>query len=151
VVFYANAGVHRVRTSGGPVELLHPTIGTSGIEWSPDSRTIAYITAPARGERTRHLAVVTPGAATRRFQLPPAMTGGFRFTADGAGIVYGERNDGTTLIHVQPVDGSPPRVTASAALDLDGQLSRDGSKVAVMRQRVDSDVVLLRDRVARGQ
>jgi hypothetical protein len=34
---------------------------------------------------------------------------------------------------------------ASADVNLDGRLSPVGSKVAVMRQRVDSDVVLLRD------
>ena len=151
VVFYASTGVHRVRTSGGVVEMLHPRIGTSGLFWSPDSRTIAFIASPAPGERIRQLTVITPGAATRRFQLAPEMTGAFRFTPDGSAIVYGERKDGTTVMHIQPLDGSPSRVSESADLDLDGQVSPDGSKVAVMRQRVDSDVVLLRDGAARGR
>ena len=151
VVFYASTGVHRVRTSGGVVEMLHPRIGTSGLFWSPDSRTIAFIGLPAPGERTRHLTVIAPGAATQMFQVAPEMTGAFRFTSDGSAIVYGERKDGTTVMHIQPLDGSPSRVSESADLDLDGQVSPDGSKVAVMRQRVDSDVVLLRDGAARGR
>jgi hypothetical protein len=40
---------------------------------------------------------------------------------------------------------------ASAGVDLDGRMSPDGSKVGVMRTRVDSDVVLLRDGVAAGR
>ena len=54
-------------------------------------------------------------------------------------------------MHIQPLDGSPSRLGESADLDLDGRVSPDGSKVAVMRQRVDSDVVLLRDGAARGR
>ena len=38
---------------------------------------------------------------------------------------------------------------ASADINFDGRLSPDGSKIAVIRQRVDSDVVLLRDGAAR--
>jgi Tol biopolymer transport system component len=145
VVFYAPRGVHRVRTSGGAVEMLDPRVGTSGLEWSPDSKTIAFIATRTAGERTRHLAVVTPGAATRRFDLPSEFTGSFRFTPDGSAIVYGTRKDDTTDIRIQPLDGSARRVMALAEVNVDGRLSRDGSRIAVMRQRVDSDVVLLRD------
>jgi hypothetical protein len=52
---------------------------------------------------------------------------------------------------MQPLDGSAPRVMASAEVNFEGRLSPDGSKVAVMRQRVDSDVVLLRDGAAHGR
>jgi len=151
VAFRASTGIHRVRTGGGAAEMLHPSIGNSEIVWSHDSKSLAFIQSPAQGERSRHLVVITPGAATRRFPLPPEITGGFRFTPDGSAIVYGERKDQTTRMHTQPLDGSPSRVSESADLDLDGRLSPDGSKVAVMRQRVDSDVVLLRDGAARGR
>jgi eukaryotic-like serine/threonine-protein kinase len=151
VVFRASTGIHRVRTGGGAVEMLHPNIGNSGIVWSHDSKSIAFISFPAMGERTRHLVVITPGAATRRFQLPTEITGGFRFTPDGSAIVYGARKDGTTDIRIQPLDGSAPRLMASAEVNFDGRLSPDGSKVGVIRQRVDSDVVLLRDGAASGR
>jgi Tol biopolymer transport system component len=148
VAFYASTGVHRVRPSGGAVEMLHPRIGNGGLKWSPDSKRIAFIPLPAPGERTRHLAVITPGAATRRFELPTQLTGGFRFTPDGSAIAFGVRKDGTTSVHIQPLDGSAPRVMASAEGNLEGRLSPDGSKVAMISQRVDSDVVLLRDGAA---
>ena len=149
VVFYATTGVHRVRTNGGAVEMLHPRIGTSGLEWSPDSKTVAFISSPATGERTRRLTVITPGAATRTFGLPTEFTGNFRFTPDGSTIAYPVRKDGGTSIQIQPLDGSAPRLMASADINFDGRVSPDGSKIAVLRQRVDSDVVLLRDGAAR--
>ena len=42
-------GVHRVQTGGGAVEMLHPSIGTSGIVWSHDSKSIAFIVNPCEG------------------------------------------------------------------------------------------------------
>jgi len=151
VAFRASTGIHRVRTGGGAVEMLHPSIGNSDVVWSHDSKSVAFIASPAKGERTRHVVVITPGATTRRFPLLGEVAGGLRFTPDGAAIVYPVRKDGGASIQIQPLNGSAPRVMASAEINFDGQLSPDGSKVAVMHQRVDSDVVLLRDGAASGR
>ena len=151
VVFYASTGVYRVRTSGGAAEMLHSSAGTSGLHWSPDSKVIAFIPFPAKGERTRHVAVITPGAGTRTFDLPIEFTGDLNFTREGGAIAYLLRSDGRTSIQIQPLDGSAPRVMASGEVNFEGRLSPDGSKVAVMRQRVDSDVVLLRDGAAHAR
>ena len=148
VVFYASTGLHRVRTSGGAAEMLDPRVGTSGLLWSPDSKAIAFVPVLAKGARTRHLAVITPGAGTRTFDLPGEFTGDLAFTPAGGAIAYLLRHDGRTSIRIQPLDGSAPRVMALGEINFDGRLSPDGSKVAVMRQRLDSDVMLLRDGAA---
>jgi Tol biopolymer transport system component len=75
--------------------------------------------------------------------------GGIRFTPDGTAAAYLARTDGTDSIHIQPLDGSAPRVIISANEGLGAfRWSPDGSKLAVERQRVDSDVVLLRNAAA---
>ena len=94
----------------------------------------------------RKLVLITPEASTRRMLDAPANAlGGIRFTPDGS-IAYVERKDRTDNIYIQPPDGSAPRLIMSSDDGL-GQFkwSPDRSKIVVTRQRVDSDVVLLRD------
>ena len=57
------------------------------------------------------------------------------------------RKDNADNIQIEPLDGSPSRlVTAFAGGRIVGfRWSPDGSKLAIQRQRRDSDVVLLRD------
>jgi Tol biopolymer transport system component len=38
VAFFNATGLHRVRTSGGPVDKLDPTVGIANIAWSPDNK-----------------------------------------------------------------------------------------------------------------
>ena len=154
VAFYGSKGIHRVRTNGGPVEMIDPTVGFSNIAWSPDSKTVAFIAVRAMDGRglVRKLVLITPGASTRRMLDASAdAVGNIRFTADGSAVSYVTSKDGTDNIHVQPLDGSAPRVMAASGQGLGGRPSPDGSKLAVVRQRVDSDVVLLRDGEAHGR
>ena len=148
VAFLAPAGIHRVRPSGGPVELLYPMVAQANLAWSPDSKTIALVgqvRASGGSGSGRKLALVSPGASTRLLDLAADSQAAVRFTPDGSAVTYLVRKDGTTNILFQPLDGSAPRVTPSSADDFYGLRSPDGSQIAISRQRVDSDVVLLRD------
>jgi Tol biopolymer transport system component len=147
VVFFAPTGLHRVPASGGPVESLYPTIGIGNLVWSPDSTKVAFVTSVRGADNRgplRKLVLITPGEPTRLFEMAADAGVTIRFTPDGSGVSYAVREKGTTTIHIQPIDGSAARRTASDQ-DLSGRLSPDGSTVAIARQRVDSDVVLLRD------
>ena len=151
VAFPATAGLHRVATSGGPVELLNPRVGIANFAWSPDGKTLAFVTSirsPDGRGSVRKVALVTPGSGTRLLDLAADSAASVAFATDGSSVAV--RKQGTNEIHILPIDGSAPRVTSTSDVDFDGRRSPDGSKVAVLRQRVDSDVVLLRDRAARG-
>lgn len=150
VVFFAPTGLHRVPASGGPVESLYPTIGIGNLVCSPDRTKVAFVTS-VRGADNRgplRQLVLTPGEPTRLFEMAADAGVTLRFTPDGSGVSYAVREKGTTTIHIQPFDGSVTRRTASDQ-DLSGRLSPGGSTVAIARHRVDSDVVLLRDREPR--
>ena len=150
VAFMSASGLSRVPTSGGPAELLDSRLGTGTPAWSPDSSTVVTLTrVPAADGRfgARTLALVSPGAPTR--DLDAAADADLRgFTPDGSAVSYLARKGGVVSLFVQPLDGSPPRVMAAPAA---GRVSPDGSKIAVLRTRTDSDVVLLRDGAAPGR
>jgi Tol biopolymer transport system component len=80
--------------------------------------------------------------------LPPATTGDFSFTPDASAITYLARKGGAVNRHIQPLDGSPARVTAASNDDVGAEVSPDGSQIAYRRGRTESDVVLLRDGAA---
>ena len=150
VAFQTSGGLHRVRLTGGPVESLNPAVGISNLAWSPDGKTVAVMTAvrpKEGGPFARQLVLVTPGASTNKvLDVPAGAAGVCRFTPDGSAIAYLVRRDGKESIQIHPLDGSTPREMVFSGDPL-GQFrwSPDGSTLAVVRQRVDSDVVLLRD------
>lgn len=134
----------RVRTSGGPIELLHPTPAVDVPVWSPDGRTIAILASLEGRAVGRKIVLVSPGAPTRYLDAA-ADADNLRFTPDGSAVSYLARKAGTMSIHVQPLDGSAPRLMAAPDDAANAQVSPDGSQIAVLRSRNDSDVVLLRD------
>ena len=94
----------------------------------------------------RRLVIITPRSSTRRLVDAAADAGGrVTFTPDGSAVSYVTRKEGTANVYIQPIDGSAPRVMVSPDEAPEGRPSPDGSKLAVMHQRVDSDVMLLRD------
>jgi len=149
VAFMANGQIFRMRSSGGRAESLAPVVSLSNIDWSPDSTRLAAMTAiPAKdGGVTRTLMLITPGVVNPRLLGAADAVGTIRFTTDGSAVAYRARQHGIDTIQIQPLDGSPPRefMTFSGATVGTFRWSPDGSKLAVGRQRVDSDVVLLRD------
>jgi Tol biopolymer transport system component len=150
LAFQASSQIFRVRTSGGPAELLVATPSISNIDWSRDGKRIAMMSMirAKDGHLTRTLMLITPGASSPRLlDVPDEATGQIAFTPDSSAIAYRVRIHGTDSIHVQPLDGSPPHALMTFSGDAIGRFrwSPDGSKLAVVRQRSDSDVVLLLD------
>jgi hypothetical protein len=99
------------------------------------------------GGLTRTLMLITPGVANPRLLEAAEAIGPIRFTPDGSAVAYRVREHGVDSIQIHPLDGSPRRelMRFSGATVGAFRWSPDGSKLAVGRQRVDSDVVLLRD------
>ena len=149
VAFMAEGQIFRVRTSGGAAESLAPTVSLSNVDWSPDSKLLAVMTAMQAkdGGLTRTLMLITPGVAAPRLLAAADAVGVIRFTPDGSAVAYRVRQHGIDSIQMQPLDGSPRRELMTFSGETVGAFrwSPDGSKLAVGRQRVDSDVVLLRD------
>jgi eukaryotic-like serine/threonine-protein kinase len=149
LAFMAESTIFRMRTSGGSVESLAPMVSLGNIDWSPDGKLLAVMTAMRAkdGGLTRMLQLITPGVATPRLLEAADAIGAIRFTLDGAAVAYRVREHGADSIQIQPLDGSPRRelMRFSGAAVANFRWSPDGSKLAVGRQRVDSDVVLLRD------
>jgi len=149
LAFQTSSQIFRMRTSGGPTELLAPRPSISNLDWSPDGSHVAFLAIwPTGGRLSRALMILTPGeSGPRLIEVPDEQTGSIAFTPDGSGIAYIVRRNGTDSIQVQPLDGSPPRtfMTLAGAGLSRFRWSPDGSKLAGIRQRTDSDVVLLRD------
>ena len=150
VAFFTETGLNRVRAGGGAVETLATGIAASRIVWSSDGAAIAFIAGvPAPdGRIVNKLTILRPGTSSRRdIDVPPAASD-LSFTPDGAAITYLARKGGAVSRHIYPLDGSPPRVTAASNDDVGGVVSPDGSQIAFLRGRTDSDVVLVRDGAA---
>ena len=96
----------------------------------------------------RKLVLITLATSDRKVLAGAEFSAGeIRFTPDGAGVAYSARANGADNVRIQPLDGSAPRMMTAFS---NGRVVRfrwspDGSKLAVLRERVESDVVLLRD------
>jgi Tol biopolymer transport system component len=151
VAFTSATGLARVPAGGGPVEPLDASVIVSNTAWSPDSRSIAAVSAVSSGGGVRsRIVIVTPGAPTRHLDAPGG-AGDIAFTPDGSAVSYLARKGGTLSRFIQPLDGSAPSVTTAPGDALGARVSPDGSQVALRRTQVDSDVVLLRDGAAPGR
>lgn len=115
---------------------------------SPDGRTAAIATVNHAGNHEIMLALVATDTGTvqqRKFERDP-MTMTLRFTPDGKAVVYPIHENGVDNLWRQPLDGSPGRAITSFTSEniLDFHWSFDGSKVAMVRGHIESNVVLLR-------
>ncbi|HSS96613.1 MAG TPA: hypothetical protein VLK33_06280, partial [Terriglobales bacterium] len=74
--------------------------------------------------------------------------GYIRFSRDGKGIVYPVSDHGVENLWLQSMDGSKGRQLTNFTGEQIGNgyhWSPDGSKLAVIRGHLDSDVILIRD------
>jgi Tol biopolymer transport system component len=150
VAFQGATRTFRVPRNGGAAEVVNATTPISNVAFSPDGRSAAIVTAirAQDGKVERQLIVVRPGSPERKVLAANADAAGeIRFTPDGSAIAYSARVNGADDIRVQPLDGAPPHAITSFA---NGRIVRfrwspDGSQLAILRERTDSDVVLLRD------
>ena len=157
VVYYRSPAIERIPLKGGTPQSLGNFVLQSGIAYSPDGRTIAFIElvrspqlpAPAR----RMLVLLTPGSAPRLLDTDQDFAGGsLRFAPGGSAVAYAVKYKAGAQLVVQPLDDGPERTLATFA---SGQIlafawSPDARALAVTRGYSDSDVVLLTD-AARGQ
>jgi len=148
VAFNSSTQTHSVKRSGGDTVLLSKTPPLSNVTFSPDGNWAVLMAALAMraGRLERKLLLTTPDGSTRKL-LDIDAGRIIRFAPDGSGLADIVRENGADNIRIQPLDGSPSRrITAFTTGRIAGfRWSPDGSKLAVQRQRRDSDVVLLRD------
>jgi Tol biopolymer transport system component/predicted Ser/Thr protein kinase len=152
LAFQGATRTFRVPMSGGKEEVLTPMVPISSVALSPDGRSVAVIAgirAAGGGRVERKIVIVTPaGSGERMLDASAEFAGGnLRFVPDGSAVAYSVRVNGADNIRVQPLDGAAPRVITAFS---DRRIahfrwSPDGSKLAVLRERSDSDVVVLRD------
>jgi Tol biopolymer transport system component len=87
-------------------------------------------------------------AASTRFLVPrPDFAEPLSFTPDGTAVTYNIVEDGVGNVWEQPLAGSPGHRLTNFTSDRirTFRFSPDGKSLAVARQHIVSDVVLLRD------
>lgn len=141
---YSHDGVSRsticVRPVGGGAERLLTPGEHSDFEpvWSPDGRWIAFLRQQERG-RLLILVVSTGAPPEERRVAEVAARGAIDWTADGKGILAGDRDDASSplaIFHIDVQDGrkrqltTPPRGTHG---DTHPRVSPDGQRFVFSR------------------
>jgi len=148
VAFHAATQTYSVPRNGGATVLLSKTTPFSNVAFSPDGKWAAVRAALSvrAGVLERTLMLTAPDGSSQKL-LDVAGGGVIRFTLDGSGLAYVVGKNNADNIQIERLDGSSSRlITAFTSGRIAGfRWSPDGSKLAVQRQRRDSDVVLLRD------
>jgi serine/threonine protein kinase/WD40 repeat protein len=155
-----NYQVYRVPTEGGTPELLNASVlengfvATGGGNLSADGRWLPVILTkidPKTQEDIHSLALIdvlaNTASAIRVFPSQTTITFPLVFTPDGKNVGYRVVDNGTDNIWMQPVDGSKGRQVTNFTTDHIRRFawSPDGKMLAVVRQHLVSDVVLLRE------
>jgi len=140
----------KVPRSGGQSQKVSSLPVSGSLDLSPDGKTLVFPTLEHVGDHKPHMALVDANSGQTikllDFERPP--NGYCRFSRDGKGIVYPLSEHGVDNLWLQPVDGSKGRQLTNFTSEQIGNgfhWSPDGSKLAVIRGHLDSDVVLIRD------
>ena len=126
---------------------------SGGITLSSDGKMLAYVVEivnPETQSGQEKLAVLDLGdrSAPRLLEVDPHITtGGLQFTPDGKGLAYPVTQNGVDNLVIQPLDGSPRKqITNFTSEHINNlQWSPDGKNLGVLRNRSESDVVLLQE------
>jgi len=145
---YAASHMMRVPIDGGAAQQV-TDLPQNLYDISPDGKTAASATVNHAGNHELMLALVATDTGVvqqRKFERAPMMMI-LRFTPDGKAVVYTIHENGVDNLWQQPLDGSPGRQITSFKSEsiLDFHWSFDGSKLAMVRGHIDSNVVLLRN------
>lgn len=145
---YAASHMMRVPIDGGTAQPV-TDLPQNLYDISPDGKTAVSATVNHAGghELTLTLVATDTGVVQqRKFERDPMMMI-LRFAPDGKAVVYPVHEGGFDNLWRQPLDGSPGRQITSFKSEniLDFHWSFDGSKLAMVRGHIDSNVVLLRD------
>ncbi len=153
-VFYINAAIgsklFKVPIEGGASQKVSDQLVGTHVAISPDGKIAAFGTFDHLGDHQVKLALVPtdPGPVKLiPFERLPSQ-GPIQFSRDGQAVIYPVRDAGIDNLWQQPLDGSPGTHLTSFDSEHIGDSfgwSFDGSKLAVVRGHVDSDVVLIRD------
>jgi len=153
-VFYidneAGNSLMKVSRNGGEPQKVSSLPVVGNLDISPDGKTLMFPTLEHVGDHKPRLALVDAGGGQTiklvDFERPP--NGYSRFSRDGRGIVYVVSERGIENLWLQPLDGSKGKQLTNFTSEEIGKSfhwSPDGSKLAVIRGHLDSDVVLIRD------
>jgi serine/threonine protein kinase len=156
--------IRRVSIDGGAVEdvpgstIPNSIYGGFAAHIAPDGSKIAFVMTEASqaqvvtGGMDEKIALVSLDPASKgahQFLTPnPHITGSVHFTPDGKSLAYAVRENGIDNIWIQPIAGGPGHYITKFPSDQSRggfAWSPDGKTLAILRGRLDSDVVLLRD------
>ena len=147
----------RVPLDGGTPETLpgtsipHGYIVTNNLDFSPDGKSVAFLFELGETNPAHKIAVVPldagPQPQVHMLDPHPAVSTAVRFTPDGKAFVYAIIQNGVGNLWLQPIDGSPGHQITNFTNDqiANFRWSPDGKTLAVLGQRTEGDVVLLRE------
>jgi Tol biopolymer transport system component len=166
-VYYNIGGtnrINRVSIDGGKpeavpgVDVPGAIFGSPYFDISPDGKTLAFLAtiSPRPGAEPQQKIVLValdggPQPSRRMLEPNPLMSKPLVFSPDGKSVVYGIRENGVDNLWLQPIDGAGPvgggrRLTNFSADEIRWYAySPDGKTIGVLRNRPESDVVLLRE------
>jgi len=165
-VYYENLDsfqIKQVAVDGGTPELVPGSALSGGLVATPppgvsaDGKLLAFLATSNDQKTPVGKIVLVPLHAGPKVQvrfLDPdhriaqsTRRTDIKFTPNGKAVVYVIRENGTDNLWVQPLDGSPGHQITNFPADVIQafQYSLDGKSLAVMRTRVESDIVLLHD------
>ncbi len=156
---FARTRIMRIPLDGGSPALVEGSdipngFVVGGANFSPDGKwlpEVASTTDPATQVFTSRIALIDVNAksvASTKFLVPrPEIAYPIAFAPDGKAVAYSIVENGVGNIWAQPLDGSAGHRLTNFATDQIGgfYFSPDGKSLAVGRQHVVSDAVLLRD------
>lgn len=145
---HAASHMMRVPIDGGTAQVV-TDLPLHSYDISPDGKTAASATVNHAGNHKLMLALAATDTGVmqlRKFERDPMMRI-LRFTPDGKAVVYPIHENSVDNLWRQPLDGSPGRQITSFKSEsiLDFHWSFDGSKLAMVRGHIESNVVLLRN------
>jgi eukaryotic-like serine/threonine-protein kinase len=134
---------------GAPQRVSQQLVGT-GFGISPDGKIAAFGTFDHLGDHKAKLVLVATDSdqASKIMAFDRLPEGAVQFSRDGKAVIYPVRDAGVDNLWQQPLDGSAGTHLTSFDSEHIGDSfgwSFDGSKLAIVRGHVDSDVVLIRD------
>ncbi len=153
-VFYVDQSngseLFKVPIEGGTPQQASDQIVGTRFDISPDGKIVAFGTLNHLGDHTVELALVATDAAhtSKMLAFERVPSGGVQFSRDGKAVIYPVRAADVDNLWQQPLDGSPGKQITHFTSEHIGESfgwSSDGSKLALIRGHVDSDVVLIRD------